>query len=1044
MQEVGQIERKTQDRVIKLFRDDLGYTYLGNLMEQENENIIPELLKSFLRVQKDNNGNLKYSEYVINNAVEELRKAANNNQSDLYQANKEVYTLLRYGKSIKDENGNPVSVFFIEWDPEKVNDNSFYIAEEVTVVGQHTKRPDLVIYVNGIALAVIELKRSTISMANGIRQNLANQKDFLIGKFFSTIQLCLAGNDTEGSKYGVVGTPEKFYLEWKNYEDADKKSNDQLSKLIREKAKQYPIKMDNQLYSMFYKNRFIEICHDFIIFDKGVKKTCRHNQYFGVREAEFRIKQNKGGIIWHTQGSGKSLTMVWLTKWILEHYSDGRVLIITDREELDEQIEKVFKGVEENSIKRTKSCRDLLDKINEQKNRIVCSLIHKFGKRSKNQDEVDYDKTYDNFLEELRTNLPKNFSPKGKIFVFVDECHRTQSGKLHEAMKQILPGSILIGFTGTPLLKKDKMKSIEIFGSYIHTYKFNDAVEDGVVLDLRYDPRDIPQEILSQDKIDAWFEAKTAGLTDSAKATLKARWGTLSTVFSSRSRLEKIAVDIIEDFETKPRLKDGRGNAMLVAGSIYSACKYYEIFQKMGFKKCAIVTSFNPRVGSIRTEVVGGDEETETFEQYEIYKEMLNGKDVETFEKEVKNKFINEPAQMKLLIVVDKLLTGFDTPPTTYLYIDKSMKDHGLFQAICRVNRLDDESKDFGYIVDYKQLFGKIKDAVTDYTSGAFEGFDEQDISGLIKNRIDEAKNDFEEALEKLDDLCQGVKAPKSMIDYQHFFCGNYAVGNVNEEIFVTNRERLYRLVSSLVRAYVELKPDIANVGYTQKEQESFDKKVNFYINLKEEIYKASGDYIDLKAYEPGMRFLIDNYISAGASARIGMFENLSLLDFVLAQGEYLKDDKNSKTIKESVAEVIENNIRKKIVEKQIMNPKYYSKMSTLLLELIEERKKGVLEYKELLNKYAELAKKVVKPEDNGNYPNSIKNNSALRALYDNFGENESLALQIHQAVLSSKLDGFRDNPVKEKQIKRELLKVLGTKEKTEEVFKLIYLQEEY
>lgn len=1044
MQEVGQIERKTQDRVIKLFRDDLGYTYLGNLMEQENENIIPELLKSFLCKQKDEYGKSKYSEYVINNAIEELRKTANNNQNDLYQANKEVYTLLRYGKSIKDENGNPVSVFFIEWDPEKVNDNTFYIAEEVTVVGQHTKRPDLVIYVNGIALAVIELKRSTISMANGIRQNLANQKDFLIGKFFSTIQLCLAGNDTEGSKYGVVGTPEKFYLEWKNYEDADNKSKDKLSKLIREKAKKFPIKMDNQLYSMFYKERFLEICHDFIIFDKGVKKTCRHNQYFGVREAEFRIKQNKGGIIWHTQGSGKSLTMVWLTKWILEHYSDGRVLIITDREELDEQIEKVFKGVEENSIKRTKSCRDLLDKINEQKNRIVCSLIHKFGKRSKNQDEVDYDKTYDNFLEELRTNLPKNFSPKGKIFVFVDECHRTQSGKLHEAMKQILPGSIFIGFTGTPLLKKDKMKSIEIFGSYIHTYKFNDAVEDGVVLDLRYDPRDIPQEILSQDKIDAWFEAKTAGLTDSAKATLKARWGTLSTVFSSRSRLEKIAVDIIEDFETKPRLKDGRGNAMFVAGSIYSACKYYEIFQKMGFKKCAIVTSFNPGVGSIRTEVVGGDEETETFEQYEIYKEMLNGKDVETFEKEVKNKFINEPAQMKLLIVVDKLLTGFDTPPTTYLYIDKSMKDHGLFQAICRVNRLDDESKDFGYIVDYKQLFGKIKDAVTDYTSGAFEGFDEQDISGLIKNRIDEAKNDFEEALEKLDDLCQGVKAPKSMIDYQHFFCGNYAVGNVNEEIFVANRERLYRLVSSLVRAYVELKPDIANVGYTQKEQESFDKKVNFYINLKEEIYKASGDYIDLKAYEPGMRFLIDNYISAGASARIGMFENLSLLDFVLAQGEYLKDDKNSKTIKESVAEVIENNIRKKIVEKQIMNPKYYSKMSTLLLELIEERKKGVLEYKELLNKYAELAKKVVKPEDNGNYPNSIKNSSALRALYDNFGEDESLALKIHQAVLSSKLDGFRDNPVKEKQIKRELLKVLGTKEKTEEVFKLIYLQEEY
>jgi len=1036
MQEVGQIERKTQDRVIKLFTEKMGYSYLGNLMEQENANIVPDLLMQFLKKQG-------YSDYVTKHAMGELIKAANNSQEDLYHANKSVYTLLRYGKSIKDENGNVVSVFYIEWDPKKVEYNNFYIAEEVTVVEQHTKRPDLVIYVNGIALSVIELKRSTISMANGIRQNLANQKDFLIGHFFSTIQLCVAGNDTEGSKYGVIDTPEKYYLEWKNYEDRDNKSIDVLSKMIKTESEKMSCKLNSQLYSMFYKNRLLEICHDFIIYDKGWKKTCRHNQYFGVREAEFRIKQNQGGIIWHTQGSGKSLSMVWLAKWIKEEYPDGRILIITDREELDRQIEGVFLGVEE-EITKTESCTDLLNKINEKKYRLVCSLIHKFRKKIKNQDEVDYEAAYDNFLQELRNNLPKNFSPKGKIFVFVDECHRTQSGKLHEAMKQLLPDSIFIGFTGTPLLKKDKAKSIEIFGSYIHTYKFDEAVEDGVVLDLRYDPRDIPQEVLSQEKIDAWFENKTAGLTDSAKATLKSRWGTLSTVFSSKSRLEKIAVDIIEDFETKPRLKDGAGNTMLVAGSIYSACKYYEIFQNLGFKKCAIVTSFNPSIGTIRTEVVGGDEETETFEQYEIYKKMLNGKDVLTFEEEVKNRFINEPNQMKLLIVVDKLLTGFDTPPTTYLYIDKSMKDHGLFQAICRVNRLNDESKEFGYIVDYKQLFGKIKNAVFDYTGGAFEAFDEADIGGLIKDRLSEAKKDFELALEKLDDLCQGVKAPKSTIEYQHFFCGDYVKNNVNEEIFITNREKLYRLVSSLVRAYIELKPDMNNVDYSTRDQEKYKNRVDFYINLKEEIYKASGDYIDLKAYEPGMRFLIDNYISAGASTRIGVFENLSLLDFIVAQGEFLKNNENSKTIKESIAETIENNIRKKIVEKQVMNPKYYSKMSTLLLELIEERKKGAIEYKELLSKYIKLANNVVKPEDNGLYPEKIKNSSALRSIYDNFGEDENLAITIHKAVLSSKQDGFRGNIVKEKQIKRELLKILGNDEKTEEAFKLISLQEEY
>lgn len=1036
MQEVGQIERKTQDRVVKLFVDKLGYKYLGNLMEQENQNVVPEFLCEFLQKQG-------YSDYVIKKSVGEFLKYTSSTQDDLYHTNKAVYQILRYGLNIKDENNNPINVFFIEWDKDKVSNNDFYVAEEVTIVGQHTKRPDVVVYVNGIALAVLELKRSTVSMANGIRQNLANQKDFLISHFFSTIQLCVAGNDTEGTKYGVIETPEKYYLEWKNYEDPDGKSIDILSKKIHEESNKLGIKMDRQLYSMFYPNRFLEICHDFIIFDKGKKKTCRHNQYFGVREAEFRIQQNKGGIIWHTQGSGKSLTMVWLTKWILENYSDGRVLIITDREELDDQIEKVFLGVEEKNIKRTKSCRDLLDKLNEQRHRIVCSLIHKFGKKIKNQDDVDYEQTYDNFLKELKAYMPDNFSPKGRIFVFVDECHRTQSGKLHEAMKKILPGSIFIGFTGTPLLKKDKTKSIEVFGNYIHTYKFDEAVSDGVVLDLRYDPRDIPQEILSQDKIDAWFESKTAGLTDSAKAALKSRWGTLSTVFSSRSRLEKIAVDIIEDFETKPRLKDGSGNAMLVAGSIYSACKYYEIFQNLGFKKCAIVTSFNPGVGTIRTEVVGGDEETETFEQYEIYQKMLNGKDVETFEKQVKEMFINEPNQMKLLIVVDKLLTGFDAPPATYLYIDKSMRDHGLFQAICRVNRLDDESKEYGYIVDYKQLFGKIKDAVNDYTSGAFDAFDEEDVKGLIKNRVEEAKKSFEEALEKLDDLCEGVKAPKSMVEYQHFFCGDYSKGTINEEIFIANRERLYRLVSSLVRAYVEIKPDMSNVGYTNAEQVNFEKRVNFYIDLKEEIYKASGDYIDLKAYEPGMRFLIDNYISAGASARIGVFENLSLLDFVLAQGEHLKNT-NSKTIKESVAEVIENNIRKKIVEKQVMNPKYYSKMSTLLMELIEERKKGVIEYKELLEEYVKLANNVVKPEDNGLYPQSIKHSPALRAIYDNFGEDEEFSLKIHNAVLNSKQEGFRGDLVKERRIKRAIYAITLDEAKTNEIYKLISIQEEY
>ena len=331
---------------------------------------------------------------------------------------------------------------------------------------------------------------------------------------------------------------------------------------------------------------------------------------------------------------------------------------------------------------------------------MMCSLIQKCGKKKKNSsDEADYA----GYIQEIQKSLPENFSPKGDFYVFVDECHRTQSGKLHQAMKLILPGATFIGFTGTPLMKADKEKSIEVFGPYIHRYKYDEAVQDKVVLDLMYEAREIDQNVVGQDKIDAWFEAKTRGLSDTAKASLKQRWGTLQKLFSSKSRLNQIVADIIFDMETKPRLHDGRGNAMLVAGSIYQACKFYELFQQTQLRgKCAVVTSYEPAAADIRTETVGEEGNTETLEQYEIYRKMLNGKDVKVFEKEVKEKFVKQPEQMKLLIVVNKLLTGFDAPPATYLYIDKTLKDHGLFQAICRVNRLDGKIKSSDILLTIK------------------------------------------------------------------------------------------------------------------------------------------------------------------------------------------------------------------------------------------------------------------------------------------------------------------------------------------------------
>ena len=693
MSNIGDSERKTQKRVIDFFENTLKYTYIGNLSEQENTNIIEDKLSAYLKSRG-------YSERLISGAINELKKTSLNLQQGLYSANKEVYSLLKYGAKVKEDIGSTEkTVYFIDFDD--IGNNKFYIAEEVTVIGNNTKRPDLVIYVNGIALAVIELKNSRISVANGIRQNITNQKAHFIEQFFTTMQFCIAGNESEGMRYGTLLTPEKYYLEWK--EDGFREfpdERDETDLIIEEKCKEIDGKLLKELFCLFYKKRFLDLIHNFVIFDKGIKKVCRYNQYYAIKRTQNRLTKKKhGGIIWHTQGSGKSLSMVWLSKWILANNPNARVLVITDREELDEQIEKTYKGVDVNVV-RTKSGKDLIELLNSFDDRLICSLIHKFGKRGGEVKDADYDK----YVTDLYASLPKDFSVKGDFVVFVDECHRTQSGKLHSAMKAILPNSIFVGFTGTPLLKKDKKTSLEVFGGYIHTYKFDEAVRDGVVLDLRYEARNIPQDITSQEKIDAWFEVKTTGLTPRAKAKLKAKWGNMQKVFSSKSRLEKIASDIIFDFGTKSRLMDGNGNAILVAGSVYSACQYYEVFQNKGFKKCAIISSYEPKTGDLRTEATSDEEDTEVFSKYEIYNKMLDGQSAEDFETEAKRKFINEPNNMKLLIVVDKLLTGFDAPPCTYLYIDKAMHDHGLFQAICRVNRLDGESKEFGYIVDYKEL----------------------------------------------------------------------------------------------------------------------------------------------------------------------------------------------------------------------------------------------------------------------------------------------------------------------------------------------------
>ena len=978
MSSVGQLEIRTQQRVVTFFRNVLGYAYLGHWQDHPgNANVEEKQLTDWLRRQG-------HSHQIITKVLHQLGKAAAlGGSKTLYDANREIYGLLRYGVKVRPAVGEQtVTVWLIDW--ANPGHNDFAIAEEVTVVGKNAKRPDVVLYVNGIALGVLELKRSTVSVTEGIRQNLDSQKKEFIQPFFATVQLVMAGNDTEGLRYSVIETPEKYWLRWKEAE-AHAAAGD--NPLLRE------------LSQLCSKDRLLEIIHDFMVFDAGIKKVCRHNQYFGVRAAQGRVKRREGGIIWHTQGSGKSLTMVWLAKWIREHVTGGRALIITDRTELDQQIEQVFKGVNED-IHRTSSGADLVQVLNTNHEWLVGSLIHKFGASG----EIS-DKDVDTYVSEIKKSLPKDFHAKGEIFVFVDECHRTQSGKLHKAMKVLLPGAMLIGFTGTPLLKADKQRSIETFGPYIHTYKYDEAVGDGVVLDLRYEARDIDQNITSQARIDQWFELKTQGLTDVAKAQLKQRWGTMRKMLSSQDRLRMIVDDILFDMETRDRLKSRRGNAMLVSGSIYSACRLFEMFQQTPLAgKCAIVTSYKPSPADIRGEETG-EGLTEKLRQYEIYRKMLaahfnESEDaamykVERFEREVKKRFVEEPGRMKLLIVVDKLLTGFDAPPATYLYIDKPMQDHGLFQAICRVNRLDGEDKEYGYVIDYKDLFRSLEQSVKDYTAEAFANYDAEDVEGLLKDRLQQGRERLEETREAVKALCEPVEPPRDTAAYLRYFCAAQS-GNITQlKHNEPKRVSLYKLAAAFLRAYANLANEMREAGYSEAELREIKAEVDHYEKVRQEVKLASGDYIDMKMYEPAMRHLLDTYIRAEESEPLSKFDDLTLIHLIVERGDEAVNGLPEGIRKDpkAVAETIENNVRRLIIDETAVNPKYYEKMSKLLDALIRRRKQEAIEYKEYLARIVELTRKVSRPETESSYPAGI-DTAALRSLFDNLEEAQVSAVQ--------------------------------------------------
>lgn len=1015
-------ELKYQATVLKWFQDVLGYQYLGNLKYAKgqsvnsqgtvNSPILEDKLTSYLK-------GAGYTDMQITDAVRRLKEAARLSDRkfvNLLDTNNRVYELLVSGISSKpspDENDTDISYFNFK-EPEK---NDFYVAEEVTFIDPLTTsncRPDIVVYVNGIAICVIELKRSIISLEEGIKQSLSNEQD-LIPSFFTTTQFTVAARhashlelapDEEiedgmhGFKYGTIGTPLQFWCPWKY--DTNKTGI---------------VLSDEEAFLAFFKKEdFMFRFRYGVLSDGGIKKVMRPHQYHALRAAEPRLKTKDSGVIWHSQGSGKSLTMVWLAAYIKANFDDPRVLVITDRTELDVQLSGDF-GSAGNNLHQATSQLDLLQTLQDGKEWLITTLIHKFGKHSKQQTTSESNSTripLDRYLRELQATIhqhfPYGFKAKGSnIFIFVDECHRTQGGRLHDAMRAIMGQSVmLIGFTGTPLLKEEKKTGYNAFrnlsetkfGTFIHKYLHKQAVEDKVILDLQYSAREVEQTLGSKDQVDKKLEQITKGLSKERVELIKERWSTLEKVYSSSDRIERIGYSILDDMETNSILRQDWANAMLVAGNIYSAYKYYDFFQNRSSNTrlrdhVAVVTSYSPTDYDLRKKTTNVDKESQDkFKHDMAVQSFLDAglpdkqRNADKYEAWAKNLFINQPGRLKLLIVVDKLLTGFDAPCATFLYIDKEMRDHTLFQAICRINRLGTDVKDeegnliaqthkeYGIIVDFKHLFGNIKDSVTKFNdvNGGLGGYDEEDIEGLLDDNI--AKN--KKRLLAADKAFCALKAKwiSQGLTNNDLLAEDY-IKDRPDDPAVARRTALYKITGQLTASYDNMADFMSRAGFTVEEADYYEHQAREAATINAYVKQRSGDVFDPHFYDPDMRALLDRFIRAeDAEEIVPPTADFSFLDFIdenTDEEETIeKTKKQTKGNEKSAAEIIEAKARAVINNQKDKDHNLYLLFSERLDTLLKEIHQSSMNFAEKMKQLIALIKEA--KQGGKAYPQGVVN----------------------------------------------------------------------
>ena len=930
----------SQRPALALF-EAMGYTYISPAdCDRQRGSRYHVLLRDILRGQLRRLNRYVYagaenefSAANIERAMEDLDEPLTDG---LVRTSEKIYDALLLGKSYPETVGDGKMLSFnlkyIDWD--NPQNNVFHVTEEFAVDSrdrQHNARPDIVLFINGIPFAVIECKAPHIPVDEAVGQMIRNQQAAYIPQLFKFAQLVVATNKN-AVKYATVGTPKKFWSVWKE-QDADWLQT-RLKALVPDRM---PTEQDRNTVSLFSRERVFELIRYFILFDANVKKVCRYQQFFAVREIMKTIAESdehgnrQSGVIWHTQGSGKSLTMVMLAKYILMELRDchPRVVIVTDRKELDAQIDATFAHTRLTPARAT-SGRHLVELVNSARADVITSIINKF--KTVERQEV------------------KN--PSRDIFVLVDESHRSNYGLMATRMRSVFPNACYIGFTGTPLMKSEK-NTMARFGRLIHKYTIRDGVEDGAIVPLIYEGRFVEQKV-DEENIDLWFRQTTRRLTEAQREDLRRKWSSIRRLTSTDARIKRIALDISEHFIEG--YKETGFKAMLATNYKRDAIRYLECFEQFGDLNCAVVISPPDMREGVDDADEGADDLVVSFWR----KMMRQYGDADRYEEAIKNRFCD--GEIDILIVCSKLLTGFDAPLCQVLYIDKELKEHGLLQAIARTNRLH-EGKDYGLIVDYRGLIEKLDTAMDMYSGAGLENFDGGDLKGVVVD-VMSAVGNLRSAYTQL----------------VEFFA---PVGSISDteavEVFLADdkmRQDFYTLLCAFGRALnLVLNAEQAYNALGKEERQKYQDTFIFFSKVRRSVKLQYCDAIDNAEYEPLMQNLLDTHLSVAGLKKI-----TSPID-ILNKDDFEKELEELGSLR-SKADAIASRMTRSISEKRDENPAYYDSFSKRIRDALALYREKVISEAEYLAKMRTIMGDYHAGRSTVSYPERIKNNVHAQAFY--------------------------------------------------------------